>query len=113
MKIWPLIFAVSRLATENVQSSSKSKNLNEETEDGEIELLSQVAHHPKGLVFRGNGRFRKTNQPLGTHRRASFSSGIVRLYRANGFNSESDPPLDLGLSEGPEERADNRICILP
>jgi hypothetical protein len=29
------------------------------------------------------------------------------------LNSESDPPPDLELPKAPEERADNRLCILP
>jgi hypothetical protein len=29
------------------------------------------------------------------------------------FNFESDPPPDPTLSKAPEERADNRFCILP
>jgi hypothetical protein len=42
--------------------------------------------------------------------RGLFSrEGSVRT----SLNSESDPPPDLVLSTMPEERADNRVCILP
>jgi hypothetical protein len=42
-----------------------------------------------------------------------FERGNFDLYfRGHRFNSESDPPHDPTLSKAPEDRADNRFCIL-
>ena len=59
-------------------------------------LARKALRHPFSL------KSRKTSEGISV-----FISGVT------GFNSESDLPPDLGLSITPEERADNRICILP
>ena len=79
--------------------------LNVRTGHRELELLSEVAHHPKGLVLRENGFFRKAHHNLARNRRIRASSEAgLSVWAANGLNSESDLWPDPTLSTTPEEQ---------